>query len=502
MTKKKTKEQFIKEARAVHGDFYDYSKVDYVDSYTNVTITCPIHGDFPQTPKSHLHGSRCPDCAMESSTKNRSFTREQFIAKAIEKHGDKYDYSKVKYVNTMTKVVIGCPIHGDIKITPSEHIRTVGCGKCGRIKGHKSLLKTTEQFIEEARAVHGDYYDYSKVNYVDAKTPVIITCPVHGDFPQKPYLHLQGHGCWPCSKGIMTEAEFIEKARAKFGDRFDYSLVKITGNQTKVKIICPVHGVIEQTPYNHLKCKSGCYKCSGLGGYTTEDFIRLSKERNGDRYDYSLTEYKGSLEDVTLICRKHGPFKVNAENHLHHGQGCRICNLGSRTTEEFIEDARKVHGDYYDYSKSVYMGIEKPIIITCPKHGDFETTPHEHLRGGNCAKCNMSRGEERVELYLQRHNVKYIHCKDIKSPLATGPKKIFNVDFALLDDKDDIYMIIEYNGRQHYESIAFMGGDENFDAQQARDAALRRYCHEEKIRLLEIPYTDFDRIEEILEQEL
>lgn len=432
----------------------------------------------------------------------KKLTQEEFIKRVRALYGDAYDFTISEYINTETDIKFICPIHGEVKKRPADLMRGKGCPKCGRIKGHKSQLKTTEQFIEEARAVHGDYYDYSKVNYVDAKTPVIITCPVHGDFPQKPYVHLRGHGCWPCSKGIMTEAEFIEKARDKFGDRFDYSLVKITGNQTKVKIICPVHGVIEQTPYNHLKYKSGCYKCSGQKGYTTEDFIRKSKERNGERYDYSLTEYNGSLEDVTLICRKHGPFKVNAENHLHHGQGCRICNLGSRTTEEFIEEARKVHGDYYDYSKSEYVGIEKPIIITCPKHGDFETTPHEHLRGGNCPKCNMSRGEERIELYLKDHNVKYCHCKDIKSSLATGPKKIFNVDFALLDDKDNTYMIIEYNGKQHYESIAFMGGDENFAAQQARDAALRRYCEEKKIRLLEIPYTDFDRIEEILEHEL
>lgn len=432
----------------------------------------------------------------------KKLTKEEFIKRVRALYGDAYDFTISEYINTETDIKFICPIHGEVKKRPADLMRGKGCPKCGRIKGHKSQFKTTEQFIEEARAVHGDYYDYSKVNYVDAKTPVIITCPVHGDFPQKPYVHLQGHGCWPCSKGIMTEAEFIEKARDKFGDRFDYSLVKITGNQTKVKIICPVHGVIEQTPYNHLKYKSGCYKCSGQKGYTTEDFIRKSKERNGERYDYSLTEYNGSLEDVTLICRKHGPFKVNAENHLHHGQGCRICNLGSRTTEEFIEEARKAHGDYYDYSKSEYVGIEKPIIITCPKHGDFETTPHEHLRGGNCPKCNMSRGEERIELYLKDHNVKYCHCKDIKSSLATGPKKIFNVDFALLDDKDDTYMIIEYNGKQHYESIAFMGGDENFAAQQARDAALRRYCEEKKIRLLEIPYTDFNRIEEILEREL
>lgn len=429
----------------------------------------------------------------------KKYTLEEFVKKARAVHGDTYDFSISQYENSETKVHFICPIHGEVKKRAVEILQGKGCPKCGRIKGHIALHKTTDQFIEEARAIHGDYYDYSKVKYVDARTPVIITCPVHGDFPQMPYVHLQGHGCWPCSKGIMTEAEFIEKARAKFGDRFDYSLVKITGNQTKVKIICPIHGVIEQTPYNHLRCKNGCYKCSGLTGYTTEDFIRMSKEQNGDRYDYSLTEYKGSLEEVTLICRKHGPFKVGAGNHLNHGLGCRICNLGSRTTEEFIEDARKVHGDRYDYSKSVYVGIEKPIIVTCPKHGDFETTPHEHLRGGNCSKCSMSRGEERIGLYLQRHNIRHKQWENVKTPIATGPQKMFNVDFVLTDENGNIKMIIEFNGKQHYESVPYMGGDDNFKAQQVRDAALRKYCEAEGIRLLEISYTDFDRIEEILD---
>lgn len=433
---------------------------------------------------------------------SKKLTQQEFLDRVKALYGERYDFSISHYEGNNTPIDFICPEHGKVKRVPSSLFKGKGCPLCGRKKGYEARRWTTEQFIEEARKIHGDHYGYSKVVYKDANSPVIITCPVHGDFPQKPYVHLQGHGCAKCSNGTMSEQEFIEKARAKFGNRFDYSLVKITGNQTKVKIICPIHGVIEQTPYNHLKYKSGCYKCSGLTGYTTEDFIRISKEQNGDCYDYSLTEYKGSLEEVTLICRKHGPFKVGAGNHLHHGIGCRICNLGSRSTEEFIEDARKVHGDRYDYSKSVYVGIEKPIIVTCPKHGDFETTPHEHLRGGNCPKCSMSRGEERIELYLQRHNIKHKQWEDIKTPLATGPKKLFNVDFVLTDEKDNIKIIIEYNGKQHYESVSYMGGDDNFAAQQARDAALRRYCETEGIRLLEIPYTDFDRIEEILDREL
>lgn len=495
---KTSQEDFIARAKAVHGGFYDYTKVKYVNTHTDVIITCPIHGDYSQTPDAHLHGCKCPKCAVESRVKKRTSTTEQFIEKARKKHGDKYDYSKVNYVNSITEVTIGCPEHGFFEMTPTDHLTSCGCRKCGQRNKGLRFKKTTEQFIQEARIVHGDYYDYSKVVYERALKPVIITCPVHGDFPQKPIVHLNGHGCCKCSNGTMSEKEFIEKARAKYGDRYDYSLVKITGNQTKVKIICPIHGIIEQKPWNHLHSTTGCYKCAGVRGFTTEDYIRMAKEIHGDRYDYSQTVYKSSLESVTVICKKHGPFIVNATNHLSHKQGCRICNLGSRTTEEFIEDARKVHGDKYDYSKSVYAGIEKPIIVTCKKHGDWETSPHEHLRGGNCPRCSISRGEERIEMFLKRHGIKYKAEKIIKSKFATGTKGLFKVDFWLPKQK----MIIEYNGRQHYENVGYMGGEQKFAERQARDEGLRKHCEHFEINLWEIPYTDYDRLDEILTQRL
>ena len=432
---------------------------------------------------------------------SKKLTQQEFVQKAQAVHGNAYDFSISEYINSLTEVGFICPIHGVVKKRPAEILRGKGCPLCGRKKGHETRRWTTEQFIEEARKIYGDHYGYSKVVYKDANSPVIITCPVHGDFPQRPYVHLHGHGCAKCSNGTMSEQEFIKKARAKYGNRFDYSLVKITGNQTKVKIICPIHGIIEQTPYNHLKFKNGCYKCVGINGYTTEDFIRKSKEMFGDRYDYSQTVYRGSLEDVTLICRKHGPFRVNAENHLSHGQGCRICNLGSRTTEEFIEDARKVHGDKYEYSKSVYAGINNPIIVTCREHGDFETNPHALLRGYGCPKCSMSQGEMRIEKYLEAHGIPHVYEEYIYTPMATGTMGAFVPDFLLPNDNGPV-TIIEYHGKQHFKKIDYMGGEEKFGKRKERDAALRRYCEIEGIRLIEIPYTDFDRIEEILDREL
>lgn len=126
-------------------------------------------------------------------------TTEQFVAKAKAIHGDKYDYSKVDYVNNHSKVCIICHEHGEFWQTPKEHLRGSGCIQCGRERmGFKQTL-SQEEFIQKAMSVHGDKYDYSKVEYVNATTPVSIICPRHGVFKQKAYGHLWGYGCPSCA---------------------------------------------------------------------------------------------------------------------------------------------------------------------------------------------------------------------------------------------------------------------------------------------------------------
>ena len=208
-----TVEEFIKRAREIHGDKYDYSKVNYKGMKTKIIITCPIHGDFPQTPDSHLHGNGCRKCQYEKLAKinNRKLTLEEFIKQSREIHGDKYDYSKVKYVNINTKVIITCPIHGDFPQTPHSHLNGCGCLKCKSIKISESQRMTKEEFIKRAREIHGDKYDYSKVDYKYIDLKVIITCPIHGDFPQTPNNHLRGSGCSKCnaSKGENTIRNYL-----------------------------------------------------------------------------------------------------------------------------------------------------------------------------------------------------------------------------------------------------------------------------------------------------
>ena len=196
---KLTTEEFISKAKSVHGDKYDYSKVEYVNTSTPVCIICPIHGEFWQTPNHHLGGNECPKCTHQSY----KHTTESFIEEAKKVHGDKYDYSKVEYANSHTKVCIICPEHGEFWQTPTNHMKGRGCPSCKAAKISNMRISSREHFIKKAIKVHGCKYDYSKVNYVNSSTKVCIICPEHGEFWQTPNQHLRGNGCRLCRESHL-----------------------------------------------------------------------------------------------------------------------------------------------------------------------------------------------------------------------------------------------------------------------------------------------------------
>lgn len=312
----KTKE-FIKKARAKHGGRYDYSKTEYISSRGRVIITCPEHGDFEQTASSHLKPYGCIRCGNKTSTK------EIFVKRAIEAHGDQYNYSKVKYTNQMSHVTIVCRLHGEFKQKPYYHLRGNGCPNCGSIKSLENRRRTTESFIKEASGIFAGYYDYSKTKYLKADARVIIICPKHGEFEQRARDHLNSRGCSRCS-GFRNNTEgFIKKAETMHGDAYDYSKVEYVDCSTAVIITCKEHGDFEQRATNHLQGK-GCPQCGGSNLITTKEFIKRSSAKHAGKYDYSKSKYKNNEGKVTIICPDHGEFKQRATNHLM-GAGCSLC---------------------------------------------------------------------------------------------------------------------------------------------------------------------------------
>lgn len=203
---KLTTNDFIKKARKIHDDKYDYSQTEYKNTHTNVKIICPIHGVFLQTPHTHLQGRGCSKCGFEKTREKRTMSQNDFInrAKTI---FPQYDYSKVDYNNARTKVLITCPEHGEFKITPNDLINgSHGCPVCGISKRAKSRSKTTKQFVKDAYKIHRNKYDYSLVDYKNERDKVKIICPIHGIFEQSPLYHLSGCGCPNCNSSHGEES--------------------------------------------------------------------------------------------------------------------------------------------------------------------------------------------------------------------------------------------------------------------------------------------------------
>ena len=212
------KEKFIEKAKEIHGDKYDYSKVNYVKCTEKVCIICPKHGEFYLEPIKHISKGRtnrrgCPYCGEENRRKHTRKNNEWFIENAKKIHGEKYDYSKVDYKRTNEKICIICPEHGEFWQTPNQHLSGHGCPVCG---GNAKL--DTEEFIRRAKEIHGDKYDYSKVNFVSTNKKVCIICPKHGEFWQFANGHLTGRGCPHCKSSALENEvrNFLEKEGIKY----------------------------------------------------------------------------------------------------------------------------------------------------------------------------------------------------------------------------------------------------------------------------------------------
>ena len=225
MPRKLNTEEFIRLAKLKHGDLYSYEKVNYKSSVTKVIITCRTHGDFEQEASSHLVGHGCKKCASIALWDTRGrITTEDFIIKAIKRHGSTYDYSKTKYIKAKSKVTIICSIHGEFEQKPDDHLHSKGCVLCSNYglssqrKGIYNLL-TTEDFIIKAIKRHGSTYDYSKTKYINSDSKVTIICSIHGEFEQRASHHIAESGCPKCgylkSAGVYSYEYFLNHPEKK-----------------------------------------------------------------------------------------------------------------------------------------------------------------------------------------------------------------------------------------------------------------------------------------------
>ncbi len=283
---------------------------------------------------------------------------------------------------------------------------------------------------------------------------------------------------------INKTSFFINKAKLIHGDKYDYSLVEYKNNYTKVNILCSKHGEFEQTPYHHTNRNHGCPKCSKTKRLTNDDFISEAIKIHGNKYDYSKVNYKNMKSIIYIICPKHGEFKQIPESHITQKTGCPKCSKKYHySTDEFIRIVSSLHNDKYDYSVVNYKNNYTKIKIICPEHGEFEQTPSNHLQGKGCELCNESKGENIIKLWLEKNNIKYIRQHRF---IDCVYKRKLPFDFYLPEHN----ICIEFNGKQHYNPIKYWGGEDGLKSQQKRDNIKINYCKNKSIKLLTIKYNE------------
>lgn len=484
------------------GDIFIFDINEYVNK-ANITIRCQNGHVLNRTYRNHLNSKGCQHCIPR-------MTQEQFIQKSKEIHGEKFDYSLVVFVNVMTDVELICNDCGDhIFQRPSNNLMGNACMKCSRRKPH-----TTKTFIEIAKSIHGDLFGYDEVSYVNMSTKVKIWCNTcEKYFYQTPNGHFH-YGCLTCGgRETLTQEEFLRRAIETHGNLYDYKNAHYISMDTKVELTCLRCGhVFEIDPGHHIHRRQGCSICerntrSERRPSKREEYIQRCVKQHGEKYDYLLIPENVKISDsVKIFCKECGKYFEQTLNvHVRSVIGCQKCaGLEKLTQEEFLRRAIEVHGERYNYSKFVVSGVDTKSIIICNKcRKEFLMSPYEHISNNRgCPRHNKSRGERKIERFLDINDIYYKPQKSFKDCKNII---VLPFDFAILNNDGSVKGLVEFHGAQHYRVVCFGGmsiekAEESFKNLQVRDNIKKEYCQKNGIPLLEIHYKDYKNIPTILSQ--
>lgn len=351
---------------------------------------------------------------------------------------------------------------------------------------------TTEQFIERSRANHGNRYCYSKVIYVNTREKVTVTCLVHGDFQVTPSNHIFGGGCAKCviQSRTFTTKQFIVNAKKVHGELYNYSKVVYATAHEKVVVICREHGPFNIVPHAHVDGKQGCPTCGQIKGHkfrflTQSEFLQKCSELWKDRFDYSQVEYRGAHKHIIVVCKLHGEFKIAPNSHLQ-GKSCRKCSNEAQRKDwdEILTRCMEVHGQKYDYTeaKGVYKSMDTPVPIkclSCQRVFHQRLASHTYQKSG-CPHCGSYRSE-----HLCREMLEEITGKSFHKVKPKGWGKL-----ELDGYNEELRLAFEYQGEQHVRFIPFFHRSEAaWIKQQERDKKKRELCKQNGTRLIEVPHT-------------
>lgn len=301
----------------------------------------------------------------------------------------------------------------------------------------------------------------------------------------------------------MTFDEFKVKAEKKFNGKYKYIKEYKKGTNIYVDFECPIHGLVSQAKYSHLKSKFGCKKCADESYRkfaSNEELIDECRRIHGDKYEYLEYDYTNLRSLMKIRCKvvdefgPHGIFYQKYANHCINKEGCPICGkTHGMTLKRFINKANKKHNFKYTYENASYVNAHTKLLITCQKHGDFLQTPNDHLSGCGCPECKSSHMEVRTKQLLTERGINFVEQKQFDWLIFKKRGKL-KLDFYL----PDYNLAIECQGEQHFYPIEYYHGKEKFDVIKERDEVKRKLCIANNVRIEYINY--FDDIENKLDE--
>jgi hypothetical protein len=275
--------------------------------------------------------------------------------------------------------------------------------------------------------------------------------------------------------------QYLERACQIHKNKYDYSLVSdITTNKQYIEIKCPIHGVFKQAVSSHVNAKQGCPRCGGNFRRTTEEVMDEIRKVHGDRFTYTPFQYKCNKQKIEIFCKVHGSFKTGVKEHLNGG-GCPKCAKNAKmNTEDFIKKARKKHGDRYDYSKVDYRLCDQHVTITCRTHGDYLQTPHAHLAGYGCSRC-VANSSRKENCWLDSLQIVGL----LRQHKVKVGKRRYTVDG--FDPKTNT--IYEFNGDYFHGNYKYFDGCWTNRVTKTSFAELARKTREKEKALKQAGYT-------------
>lgn len=399
----------------------------------------------------------------------KKLTTEEFIKRAREVHGDKYDYSKTEYVNKRTNVIITCPIHGDFSQNPYNHItQKQGCPECAKNKVKKSKSLGLDGFIKKAREIHGDNYDFSLIKtYKTNKDDIQVICNrCNNVFHSKPNWILMGHGCKHCQSIKTYSGKYIlDKIKDLYDEKYKFPEIELNKEywiRDYTTMICPIHGETKKRIDKILKGVN-CEKCGkGNGGKKTilsqEIIEKRLKDLCGDKFDYDISEYKNTQIPMHFTCKKCNKIFTRELNTLMYNNDCPFCKKEviskerTKTTEEFINQCENLYGNIYDYSETEYIASNKKIKVKCNECGRyFEIEANSHLQGHGCPYHYLTKSkiEEDIFNFINK-NVNGLVIENYRGFKTIKELDIYVPSLKFAIELDGLYWHNELNKEKNY----------------------------------------------------